>query len=104
MLRDSTSCTSMSAVSTPTPITRANRRTIACGPSLGHRGYKAPENKAHLELRSLRINALGMTHWGKPRLAILTNGDHHVVSIVDCDRRSPRIGRSRSHGCRTTEL
>src|SRR6202795_239570 len=35
MFRDSTSCTSMSAVSTPTPITRANRRTIACGPSLG---------------------------------------------------------------------
>src|SRR5712671_4075063 len=32
---DSTSCTSMSAVSTPTPITRANRRTIACGPTLG---------------------------------------------------------------------
>jgi hypothetical protein len=30
MLRDSTSCTNMSAVSTPTPITRANRRTIAC--------------------------------------------------------------------------
>src|SRR6267154_4307875 len=35
MFRDSTSCTSMSAVSIPTPITRANRRTIACGPSLG---------------------------------------------------------------------
>src|SRR5450755_2146535 len=31
----STSCTNMSAVSTPTPITRANRRTIAWGPSLG---------------------------------------------------------------------
>ena len=27
--------TSMSAVSMPTPITRANKRTIACGPSLG---------------------------------------------------------------------
>jgi hypothetical protein len=35
MFRGSTSCTSMSAVSIPTPITRANRRTIACGPSLG---------------------------------------------------------------------
>src|SRR6516164_3075276 len=28
MFRDSTSCTSMSAVSMPTPITRANRRTM----------------------------------------------------------------------------
>src|SRR5215813_8419240 len=34
MVRDSTSWTSMSAVSVPTPITRANRCTIACGPSL----------------------------------------------------------------------
>src|SRR5262249_23185217 len=31
IFRDSTSCTSMSAVSMPTPITRANRRTMACG-------------------------------------------------------------------------
>jgi hypothetical protein len=35
MFRDSTSCASMSAVSIPIPITRANGRTIACGPSLG---------------------------------------------------------------------
>jgi hypothetical protein len=35
MFRASTSCTSMSAVSMPTPITRANRRTMACGPLLG---------------------------------------------------------------------
>src|ERR1700739_1687416 len=35
MFRESASCTSMSAVSIPTPITRANTRTIACGPCLG---------------------------------------------------------------------
>src|SRR6202022_3223543 len=35
MFRDRTSCTNMSAVSMPTPITRASRRTIACGPSSG---------------------------------------------------------------------
>ena len=31
----STSCTNISAVSIPTPITRASRRSIACGPSPG---------------------------------------------------------------------
>ena len=35
MFRDSTSCTSMSAVSTPMPTTRASSRTMACGPFAG---------------------------------------------------------------------
>jgi len=35
MFRDNTSCISMSAVSMPIPITRANRRTMTCGPSQG---------------------------------------------------------------------
>src|SRR6516162_1159583 len=34
MFRASTSCTNISAVSMPTPTTRASRRSIACGPFL----------------------------------------------------------------------
>src|SRR6202043_3614713 len=73
MLRDSPSCTSMSAVSMPTPITRANRRTIACGPSPGRM------------LETLQASILDL-----PDLITDEPPAHHVAMQL-----SQRVGRDR---------
>src|SRR5437899_3003295 len=61
MVRDSTSCTSMSAVSIPIPITRASKRTIACGLSLGARSIRS-KRASILDLSDLITDQLAALH------------------------------------------